>query len=325
MCPRVTERRDVYWLHHTKEEPVPSQQIQIISQMLRERREQAPPDISFPESRAMFEQMVAAFPGPQGVSSEQVDAGGIAAEWIAAHGAAPERTIYWLHGGGYCIGSINTHRALLGNISAASGARALAIDYRLAPEDPFPAAVEDAVSAYLWLLSTGVDPAQTIIGGDSAGGGLAMATLVALKETGKPLPAGAVCISPWTDMTMTGDSLASKAEADPMITVDGITRVRDAYVGAADPKGPLASPVYADLAGLPPLLIQVGENEVLQSDSTRLADRAEAAGVDVTLEVWPDMIHVWHFFAAMLPEGQHAIDRIGEWVKQQLGARVTAS
>jgi monoterpene epsilon-lactone hydrolase len=304
---------------------MPSQQIQIISQMLRERREQAPPDISFPESRAMFEQMVAAFPAPAGVSSKPVDAGGIAAEWIAAEGADSERMIYWLHGGGYCIGSIDTHRALLGNISAASGARALAINYRLAPEDPFPAAVEDSVSAYLWLLSTGVDPVQVIIGGDSAGGGLAMATLVALREAGKLLPAGAVCISPWTDMTMSGESVVSKAEADPMITAEGITRVRAAYVGTADPRSPLASPIYADLSGLPPLLIQVGQNEVLLDDSTRMADRAKAAGVDVTLEVWPDMIHVWHFFAAALPEAQQAIERIGEWARARAGAAVAAS
>jgi len=302
-----------------------SQQIEMITQMLRERREQTSPDISFTESRAMFEQMVALFPPPEGVSSTPVDAGGIAGEWITAPGAGEEQTIYWLHGGGYCIGSINTHRALLAGISAASGARALAIDYRLAPEHPFPAAVEDAVGGYLWLLSSGVDPSQITIGGDSAGGGLTMAMLVALKEGGKPLPAAAVCISPWTDMTMTGESLVSKAEADPMITNDGIARVRDAYVGASDPRSPLASPIYADLSGLPPLLIQVGENEVLLDDSTRLAERAEAAGVDVTLEVWPDMIHVWHFFAAMLPEGQQAIERIGAWVKERLGAPVAAS
>jgi monoterpene epsilon-lactone hydrolase len=302
-----------------------SQQIEMITQMLRERREQTSPDISFTESRAMFEQMVALFPPPEGVSSTPVDAGGIAGEWITAPGAGEEQTIYWLHGGGYCIGSINTHRALLAGISAASGARALAIDYRLAPEHPFPAAVEDAVGGYLWLLSSGVDPSQIIIGGDSAGGGLTMATLVALKEDGKPLPAAAVCISPWTDMTISGESLVSKAEADPMITAEGITRVRDAYVGVSDPRAPLASPIYADLSGLPPLLIQVGENEVLLDDSTRLAERAEAAGVDVTLEVWPDMIHVWHFFAGMLPEGQQAIDRIGAWAREQLGAPVAAS
>ncbi len=141
-----------------------------------------------------------------------------------------------------------------------------------------------------------------------------MATLVALKEGGKPLPAAAVCISPWTDMTMSGESIVSKAEADPMITAEGITRVRDAYVGASDPRAPLASPIYADLSGLPPLLIQVGENEVLLDDSTRLAERAEAAGVDVTLEVWPEMIHVWHFFAddaAGGPAGDRAHRRMG--------------
>ena len=273
----------------------------------------------------MFEQMTAAFPVPEGVKSTPVDAGGIPAEWITARGSGDEQTIYWLHGGGYCIGSINTHRGLLARISAASRARAFAIDYRLAPEDPFPAAVEDAVSGYLWLLSTGVDPAQMIIGGDSAGGGLAAATLVALKEDGKPLPAAAVCISPWTDLALTGESLRSKAEADPMITNDGVTRVRDAYVGDANPSAPLVSPIYADLSRLPPMLIQVGENEVLLNDSTRLAERAEAGGVDVTLEVWPEMIHVWHFFAAMLPEGQQAIDRIGEWVRERLRAPVAAS
>ncbi|TMB69193.1 MAG: alpha/beta hydrolase [Chloroflexi bacterium] len=282
-----------------------SPELKTITEMLRARQQEAPSDISFPASRAM--------------------AGGIPAEWIAASRAGDDQTIYWLHGGGYCIGSINTHRGMLARISAATRARVFAIDYRLAPEDPFPAAVEDAVSGYLWLLASGVDPEQIIIGGDSAGGGLAVATVVALKEDGKPLPAAAVCISPWTDMALTGDSLRSKAETDPMITNDGITRVRDAYVGDSDPSAPLVSPIYAGLSGLPPLLIQVGENEVLLNDSTRLAERAEAAGVDVTLEVWPEMIHVWHFFAAMLPEGQKAIDRIGEWVRQRLGAPVTAS
>ena len=304
---------------------MPSQPLEDITQMLRARRDEADPDISFPESRAMFEEMVAFFPLPEGVSSTPLDAGGIPAEWIAAPNATDEQTIYWLHGGGYCIGSIKTHRGLLARISAATGARALAIDYRLAPERPFPAAVEDAVAGYRWLLANGVEPPQIVVGGDSAGGGLTVATLVALKDAGERLPSGAVCISPWTDMALAGESLVSKAEADPMITTDGIARVRDAYVGTADPRGPLASPIYADLSGLPPMLIHVGENEVLLSDSTRLAKRAEAAGVDVTLEVWPDMFHVWHFFAAMLPEAQQAIDRIGEWVRARVGVSVAAS
>jgi epsilon-lactone hydrolase len=304
---------------------MPNQQLEDIARMLRARREEADPDISFPESRAMFEEMVDLFPLPEGVSSNPVDAGGIPAEWIRAAGVSDEQTIYWLHGGGYCIGSINTHRGLLARMSAATGARVLAIDYRLAPEHPFPAAVEDAVAGYRWLLSTGIDPEQVVIGGDSAGGGLTVATLVALKDAGERLPSGAVYISPWTDMVLTGESLISKAEADPMITTDGIERVRDAYVGSADPRTPLASPIYADLSGLPAMLIQVGENEVLLSDSTRLAERAEAAGVNVTLEVWPDMFHVWHFFAEMLPEGQQAIERIGEWVRGRVSAPATAS
>ena len=303
---------------------MPSQELETISQMLRARREETPPDVSIPESRAMFEQMIADFPPPEGVSSKRVDAGGIAAEWIAAEDASDEQTIYWLHGGGYCIGSINTHRGLLARISAASGARVFAIDYRLAPEHPFPAAVEDAVAGYRWLLSTGVDPAQIIIGGDSAGGGLTVAALVALKEAGQPLPAAAVCISPWTDMALSGESLLSKAEADPMITTDGIARVRDAYIGEADPRAPLASPIYADLSGLPPMLIQVGEDEVLLDDSTRLAERGAVAGVDVKLEIWPEMIHVWHFFAEMLPDGQQAIERIGGWIRERAGASVSA-
>ena len=302
-----------------------SPELKTITEMLRARQEEAPPDIGFPESRTLFEQMTAAFPPPSDITATPVDAGGIPAEWITAPGASSEQTVYWLHGGGYCIGSINTHRGLLARISAASRARVLAIDYRLAPEDLFPAAVEDAVAGYLWLLSSGVDPARIVIGGDSAGGGLTGATLVALKQDVKPLPAAAVLISPWTDLALTGESLSTKAAADPMITSDGITRVRDAYVGDSNPNDPLISPIYAELAGLPPLLIQVGENEVLLSDSTRLAERTEATGIDVTLEIWPEMIHVWHFFAAMLPEGQQAIDRIGEWVRQRLGAPVTAS
>src|SRR6266496_2457237 len=253
-----------------------SPELKTITELLRARQEQAPADISFPKSRALFEQMTAAFPLPENVKSTPVDAGGIPSEWIAAQRVGDEQTIYWLHGGGYCSGSVNTHRGLLGRISAASRARVLAIDYRLAPEDPFPAAVEDAVAGYLWLLSTGVDPAQIVIGGDSAGGGLTAATLVALKEDGKPPPTAAVCISPWTDLALTGESLRTKAQADPMITNDGIMRVRDAYVGDSEPDAPLISPIYADLSGLPPLLIQVGENEVLLDDSQRLAERAEA-------------------------------------------------
>jgi acetyl esterase/lipase len=271
-----------------------------------------------------METVSAIFPVPDDVTCEPVDAGGVAAEWIAAPGTDAERMIYYLHGGGYAMGSIKTHREMVSRISRASGARALAIDYRLAPENPFPAAVEDATTAYRWLLSAGVDPARVVIAGDSAGGGLTVATLVALRDAGDPLPAAAVCLSPWVDMEALGESMTTKAEADPSVRREDVLEGAQAYLNGADPRTPLAAPLYADLTGLPPLLIQVGTAEVLLDDSTRLAERARSAGVDVTLEPWDDMIHVWQSVAAILPEGQQAIDRIGEFVREHVGAKAAA-
>jgi len=299
-----------------------SQMLQTIIQMIR-----SAPDLHgapVEQRRAAFEAVTQMFPVPDDVKSEPVDAGGIPAEWIAAPGADPERVIYYLHGGGYAMGSINTHREMVSRISRASGARALAIDYRLAPEHPFPAAVEDATAAYRWLLSAGVDPARLVIAGDSAGGGLTVATLVALRDAGDSLPAAAVCLSPWVDMEGIGESMTTKAEADPMVNREDLLEGAQAYLGGADPRTPLAAPLYADLKGLPPLLIHVGTAETLLDDSTRLAERAKAAGVDVTLEPWDDMIHVWQFLASMLPEGQQAIDRIGGFIREHVGAPVTA-
>lgn len=273
----------------------------------------------FEEQRAIFEQVTSIFAVPPDVSREPVEANGVPAEWIAAPDASVDRVIYYLHGGGYSIGSIKTHREMISRISRAAGAKALAIDYRLAPEHPFPAAVEDSTAAYRWLLSTGVDPARLVIAGDSAGGGLTVATLVALRDAGDPLPAAAVCISPWVDMEGLGESMKTKADVDPMIPADESHRAAKAYLGGADPRSPLAAPLYADLTGLPPLLIHVGTSEVLLDDSTRLAERARCAGVEVALEVWEDMIHVWHFFASMLPEGQRAIDRVGEFIREHTG------
>jgi acetyl esterase/lipase len=193
------------------------------------------------------------------------------------------------------------------------------VDYRLAPEHPFPAAVDDAVAAYRFALSTGVDPANTALCGDSSGGGLALATLVALRDHGDPLPATAVCMSPWTDLTLSGASLQENRGADPMVSASTLGLMADAYLGDLDPRSPTASPLFADLAGLPPLLIQVGSPELLLDDTTRFAERAEAAGVDVTLEIWDDVFHVWHSFADLLPEARDAIARIGTYVDQQLG------
>ncbi|MBV8359605.1 MAG: alpha/beta hydrolase [Deltaproteobacteria bacterium] len=254
------------------------------------------------------------------VKCEPVDAGGVKAEWIVPPNAANDRVILYLHGGGYVMGSINTHRAMVARIARASQARALALDYRLAPENPFPAAVDDATAAYRWLLAQGYKPNKLVIAGDSAGGGLVLAALVALKDAKVALPACAVPISPWTDMEGTGASMKANAEKDPMVAPSGsnggLFNMAKAYVGNADPKNPLASPLHADYRGLPPLLIQVGGTETLLDDSTRVAEKAKAVGVKVDLEVWDEMIHVWHVFAKLLPEGQQAIDRIGQYVLQ---------
>ncbi len=270
------------------------------------------PNAPIEKMRAGMEK-VAERVGPE-ISCTPVDAGGVPGEWIVAPNAASDRAILYLHGGGYVMGSVNTHRAMIGRISRAAQARVLAINYRLAPEHPFPAAVEDATAAYRWMLAQGCRAERLAISGDSAGGGLVFAALVALRDSKTPLPAAAVPISPWTDLAATGASLVTRANADPMVGREGLVPMARHYAGSNDPRNPLISPLYADLRGLPPTLIHVGDAEILLDDSTRIADRAKAAGVDVTLEVWPEMIHVWHVFAKILPEGQQAIDRIGEFV-----------
>lgn len=248
------------------------------------------------------------------VNCTPVVAGGVKSEWIAPPESAQDRVILYLHGGGYTMGSINTHRAMVARIARASKARALAIDYRLAPEHPFPAAVEDALAAYRWLLAEGYKPGKIVISGDSAGGGLTLAALVAIRDAKLPMPAAAIPISPWTDLEGTGASIKSKAAKDPMVTADNLASGAKAYIGKNDPKNPLISPLHADFRGFPPLLIHVGEAEILLDDSTRVAERARAAGVEVELEAWDDMVHVWHVFAKILPEGQQAIDKIGRFV-----------
>jgi monoterpene epsilon-lactone hydrolase len=301
---------------------MPSQQLETIIQTIR-----SAPDLHgapIEQRRAAFEAVTAWFPVPDDVRSEPVEADGVPGEWISAPGADPDRIIYYLHGGGYSMGSIKTHREMVSRLSRASGARALAIDYRLAPEHPFPAAVEDSTATYRWLLSTSADPARLVIAGDSAGGGLTVATLVALRDAGDPLPAAAVCLSPWVDMEGLGGSMTSKAEADPMVQRDDLLEGAQAYLGGADPPPPHAAPLHPALKRRPPLLIHVGTAETLLDDSTRLAERAKTAGVDVTLEPWEDMIHVWHYMAAMLPEGQQAIDRIGDFIREHMPTKAAA-
>ena len=291
-----------------------SNELQMIIDAIRSRPKIT--GLSIEEQRAQMEVIFRQFQLPTDVRCDPVDAGGVPAEWITTPGVVAERVICYLHGGGYVLGSVNTHREMVSRLSRAASARVLIIDYRLAPENPFPAAVDDSTAAYHWLLSVGVDPARLVIAGESAGGGLTVATLVALRDAGEPLPRAGICLSPWVDLECLGESWITKAEIDPMATRDGTLMLAKAYLGDIDPRTPLASPLYADLKGLPPLLIQVGTAEGLFDDATRLADRARAAGVDVVLEPWDDMIHMWHSFAAILPEGQQAIDRIGEFIRQ---------
>jgi acetyl esterase/lipase len=241
-------------------------------------------------------------------------AGNGKAEWVVPPGADTERVLLYFHGGGYVMGSINTHRAMVARMARAARARALMIDYRLAPEHPFPAAVEDATAAYRWLLAKGCKPRKIALAGDSAGGGLTLAALLALRDAGTPLPACAVSISPWTDVEGTGASVKTKASSDPMVREADLQRYGKLYAGNTELRNPLLSPLYGDYRGLPPLLIQVGEAEILLDDSTRVAERAKRAGAHVDLEVWDEMVHVWHVFAKLLPEGQQAIEKMGSYV-----------
>ena len=233
----------------------------------------------------------------------------------------PNRRLLYVHGGGYVIGSAVTHRRLCEDIARAGGCAVLNLDYRLAPEHPFPAAVEDAIEGFKFLQSNGPNGAgaaeSTFVAGDSAGGGLTLATLLAARDQGVDQPNAAIGISAWTDLAITGETIQTRADADPLITDSAmVSGMAAQYLGDAAADDPLASPLYADYAGLPPLLLQVGDAEILLSDTTRVAEKARAAGVDVVEEVWDEMFHVWHAFAPMLPEGQAAIDRIGEFINQ---------
>lgn len=273
------------------------------------------PDVPLPVQRETFEKLAARMPVAAGASRRAVDAGGVPAEWLEPDGApAGSPTILYFHGGGYIIGSLTTIRPLATNLALAAGARVLSLDYRLAPEHPHPAAVDDAVTAWAWLLEQGTDPATVAFGGDSAGGGLTVAALLAAKERDLPLPAAGVCISPWTDLTLSGASLDRNAATDPEVTRAKLAQMAELYLAGADPRAPLASPAFADLTGLPPLLIQAGTAEALEDDAVRLAEAARAAGVPVTLERYRDMIHVWHAFAPGLPEATATIERLAGWL-----------
>jgi len=278
-----------------------------------------PPTESVAERRAMYDRAERVFTLPPDITVEPVTAGDTPAEWIRPAGARGDAALLYLHGGGYVIGSPRSHRHLAEALARSAGIACLLPDYRLAPEHCFPAALDDALTAYRWLLEEKeIAPGRIAAAGDSAGGGLTVATLVAIREARLPSPGAGICISPWTDLTCSAASYRSKAAVDPMVNLPDITAMARDYLGAIDPRTPLASPLFADLRGLPPLLIQVGSEEVLLDDASGLAERARAAGVDVTLEVWEPMIHVWHWFLPWLDEAHAAVEKIGGFVRSRL-------
>ncbi len=239
--------------------------------------------------------------------------------WATAQAPDSGRAIIYFHGGAYVMGGVATQRNLVAHIARDTGARVLSVDYRLGPEHPYPAAVEDALAAFGYLQRAGLDRSKIAFAGDSAGGGLTAATLIALRDAGQPLPAAGACISPWLDLTLSFPSWETRADVDPLLSRPQIQTCADAYLGSADPKSATASPIFADLSGLPPMLIQVGTAEVLLDEAVEFAKRARAADVDVEIEVAQDMIHVWHAFADLLPEGRAAIGKLAAFIDAKLG------
>ena len=266
--------------------------------------------------RADFEAWCERFPDDRKASITRVSAGGVPADQIVPTGFAASRVVLFFHGGGYSLGSARSHRALGKRIAFAARARVVLPDYRLAPEHVFPAAVEDALASYRWLLATGVKSERIAVGGDSAGAGLALALLVSLRDAGAPLPACAVLLSPFADLECRGASYTTLAELDPIVSREMGVGMGKVYIGDRKPSDPLASPVHAALTDLPPLLIQVGSREVVLDDARAIERHASEAGGRAQLDVWQGMIHVWHLFASVLEDGQRAIEDLGSFIRQ---------
>lgn len=291
-------------------------QLDSLITLLRSRPAPATQDVA--DSRARFEKMGAFLGGAPDAKCEKVDVDGVPAEWVSAADVDAGHAVLYLHGGGYAIGSLNTHRRLAFDISAASRARVLLLDYRLAPEHPFPAAVDDAATAWRWLLKQSFAANKLAIAGDSAGGGLTIATLVNLRDQKLGLPACAVAISPWVDLEGVGTSMTARSAQDPMVQKAGLTWMADMYLAGKDARAPLAAPLHADLKDLPPVLVQVGTAETLLDDATRIAERLHSAGGEVKLSVWPNMLHVFPLFAPILSEGRDGCLEIGQFIKARM-------
>jgi epsilon-lactone hydrolase len=271
-------------------------------------------DLTYAQIRAQQDALATHYTLPSNIAYTQVQIADLRAAWANVIGTTSEQVILYWHGGAYVMGSMLSYRPQQARVARFTGARILLVDYRLAPEHPFPAAIEDACTSYRWLLEHNTKPEQIILMGDSAGGGLSVALILALRTEGLPLPAAVVCLSPWFDLACTGDSLRTRAKADLFLTPQELQQAATAYLGTTDPYTPLASPLYADLRGLPPLFLQIGTNDILLDDSLRLAERARKAGVQVELEVWQHMPHVWQMAGRLLPEARQAMQHIQHFV-----------
>ena len=278
-----------------------------------------PRPVGWPERRKRLDEVGAVWPVADDVEFTVVDVNGVPGEYSMVPGSDPSRVLMFFHGGGYCSGSIRSHRRLVTEAGRAARMRTLAVGYRLAPEHRFPAAYNDALTAWRFLRNQGIAAADIAIGGDSAGAGLALALISRLRDAHEELPACAWLISPWTDLTMSGSTLATKAAVDPLIHKEYLNELADAYLPAGmDRKDPRVSPLYADFEHFPPMLIQIGSDETLLDGATRLAARAGAANVAVTLEIWPQMIHAWPLWNAHLEDGRRALVNAGSFIRAHL-------
>ena len=278
-----------------------------------------PRPVGWLERRKRLDDVGSVWPVADDVKLEAVDVSGLQGEWSIVPGSEPSRVLMFFHGGGYCSGSIVSHRRMVTEAGRAGGMRTLAVAYRLAPEHPFPAAYDDALTAWRFLRNQGIPPARIAVGGDSAGAGLAVALIGQLRDAHEELPGCAWLVSPWTDLTMSGSTFATKDGVDPIIHKEYLNELANAYLPTGiDGKDPRVSPLYADLTSFPPLLIQVGSAETLLDDATRFASAAGAMDVPVTLEIWPHMIHAWHLWNAHLEPGRRALANAGAFIRAHL-------
>ena len=294
--------------------------IRFVSKQLFKR---VSPDSNVKAVRRLFEKVQARKRMAKGVVMRHATIEGVECEWLIPEGCEDAPILYYLHGGAYLMGSPATHRQMLSFIARESGVRALLPDYALAPENPFPAGLNDSLTVYRGLLAAGANASHILIGGDSAGGGMTMATLLSLRDAGDPMPVAAVLLSPWLDLKAGGESMKTRADKDPWFRPDDMVEIARKYSPEGDLGYPLLSPVYADASGMPDTLIQVGDHEILLSDSTRLSDNIAAAGGKVTLQVWPEMWHVFQFFVRLMPESKRAIADIAEYIRDTLAGTKT--